>query len=549
MSEEVALGVDRNPTWSTKRGCLNYEGLSQESNRPGCFVGCAITRHRVLKEADGKEDLCFGPDGEPAQNNWGYHRVVVTTTENRSVRAHFGIDGEPVDPRKGAHQTVMISGDGGSLASVAYFDRDDKPVLGGDGFHRRDNTTNFDGITTGYRYFDRLGELTPGPGGVAAMKLELSPSNKKMVETFFGPDDQPALGRGGYAQIRYERNERGQKTAESYFDADLEPLAVAGCPRRVFFLDDGGTFIGRGCRSSEGDPVPDERMGGIATDERQQSDGETRVIAFFDGEEQSVPGNNGWAKLVRKLDARGNATEVRLYGVDGAPWMGPDGDSGALLSYDAFGNMTEVEFLNATGKPGPKLDGIQSRTTRYDDRKRRIETAWHPAPGETDGRSLTEAYNKRDQLIRVACTNDNGTPGLIPWAAGIHEETWSYDAQGWRSGGTRVAPDGTGAISAGVVGWKAERDRGGRPQQLSLVDRDGQPVVATERVVIALDGWRDGQELAVPAGVASLKVAYHDRHNPSQMSFFDENGAPVSGSKGCKILAIPSRAGESTCVQ
>ena len=113
--------------------------------------------------------------------------------------------------------------------------------------------------------------------------------------------------------------------------------------------------------------------------------------------------NHEYASYSRVPNEKGQVTEERYYGPDGAPVVLSSGASGYRWTYDEEGSISSTVSLNAEGQPFKDL-------------------------GEKDGIDKKEFYDEKGQVIREAYYDSQGSLINHPSYGYGHQESLRW----WR---------------------------------------------------------------------------------------------------------------------
>ncbi|UJP02144.1 MAG: hypothetical protein LZF85_10190, partial [Nitrosomonas sp.] len=64
---------------------------------------------------------------------------------------------------------------------------------------------------------------------------------------------------------------------------------------------------------------------------------------------EPILSEEGFAKVIRAYDERGNKTEEAYYGIDGAPKLHRKGYAKEVNLYDNYGNIAETQYFDLDG--------------------------------------------------------------------------------------------------------------------------------------------------------------------------------------------------------
>ena len=207
----------------------------------------AMLRNEYDNRGNRVKMLYYGADAKPAvgREGWASSTYEYDAYGNITKQSFFGIDGKPTDPKTmvpvgiceydkhnnmiflaaqdGAGNYIINPNTGWAIlrmeynnrskrTSEAYFDEHDKPMNQKDGCHK-----------TIYKY---------------------DGSGKKIEETYYGPDDKPALVNGVH-QEKYTYDENGNLTMYAVFNQSGKPTDSSFGYHKFVITMDNGTPVTR----------------------------------------------------------------------------------------------------------------------------------------------------------------------------------------------------------------------------------------------------------------------------------------------------------------
>ncbi|HZV09974.1 MAG TPA: hypothetical protein VFF94_09460, partial [Novosphingobium sp.] len=241
---------------------------------------------------------------------------------------------------------------------------------------------------------------------------------------------------------------------------------------------------------------------------------------WLDAAGHPVPGDNGYARLVRQFDRAGNVVAERY--TDGAGRPAIDKASGAAsvrLELDGHGLRVVQRYFGTGAEPVRNaISGAFVERYRFDGQGRIAAAFWH------------------DRQDRPMIT-----------ATGAAGQSYAYDARGNRT--DAVFLDAAGQPVAGVAGYvreHAEYDDKGNLVELAYQDGQGRPAANARlgyaRTRFAYDErgnavairrfGQDGQPVADANGNALYAMVYDDRNYLAEVHFLGPDGKPFAGPEG-----------------
>ncbi len=371
--------------------------------------------------------------GEPAPG-----RDHVPVQELRRDERGFLLEVVSLDFRGGNGELVPID-DAMGNASVRYSD--------------------FDRFGQGRRveYRGADGELVEMKG-VAAYLRAFDAVGNQTEELALDAGGRPATGSEGWHRRAIEYGAKGTITRETFWAVDGSAAAQRDrCHEMRWTYDDAGRRIGGACSGIDGRPggldAPTWRI-------EYDGDGNTSAWSYWDAAgRQPVLGREGWHRLVRKHDDRGNLVIETYLDVHGKAVRLKRGHAGTRFEYDDRNQLVRRVYLDPDEHATLIADGYAELRYAYDE----------------NGKRTSERYFDAD--------------GNMAWAAtGFVGVDFERDTCGQETERRFVGPDGRPVtIADGHSGERNTYDRLGRAVMLQYTDASGRPTAHADGVA----GWRD----------------------------------------------------------
>jgi len=272
-------------------------------------------------------------------------------------------------------------------------------------------------------------------------------------------------------------------------------------------------------------------------------------VSNLDANDQLMLNRYGYARLTRKFDSLGNATESHFFGVDGKPHATKSGVGRMTASYDQYGRLTLLQYWTTDEKPTVLGDGYSQVSYAYDDHGDEIEKVFRdpsskPIAKPGDFARLTHAYDNQGRMIRASYFGADGKPVKIE--DGYSQVAYEYDSHGYQKSETLLDGDGKQvANKSGVARMTWTHDDQGNENELSLFGVDGKPVLGSDRYAtlrMKYDSHSNrieqsyfgvqGEPIISKGGYAKMRMKYDDRGSETEESYLDLNDRPVVSSSG-----------------
>jgi hypothetical protein len=483
-------------------------------------------RHRVVTTTC----LGPGPGGTPTADKRGCAswKMRYDDQDHVVLKSYFDAADRPTVNTDGFASVALKYDAQGDLRELTYLGLDDKPVLSGDGYAgwREQYDQSHHPLQTSY-----LGSgLAPvaGTKGYATIIRKYDEHGHEIEERYLGADGKPALAKDGYAGLRRKYDERGNQIEISYFGlAGQTVLSQDGYAGWSAEYDDVGNkvkvnYFGleREAISTAGDGVagwyskydncgheierryfdPHEQpatdvQGAAGWRVKYDAHGNETDTEYFNiagrpalrsWTEKSPKPGEGYARLSKQFDARGQVIEENYFGIHGERIKNRHGWARALHGYDDRGNEVQTRYFGTKDQPVPIAEGYHAVRTKHDLQGNGIELAYFGTDGETpvrckDGYSrVARTYDPFGRVVDESVLGPNGEATVL--ANGVHKSHRTYDERGRLAEeqyfGTRGEPilDGTG-----VHREKHQYDARGHEAETRYFGLHAEPVVSREQ--------------------------------------------------------------------
>ncbi len=222
----------------------------------------------------------FGPDKQPCvcSEGWSSSKYEYDVFGNIIKQSFFGVDGKPTDPSvmvpvgickydNNGNMLFIAAQDGkghyiinpntgwaiqratyddkSQLVSTAFFDADDKAMIGPDGYHKVTYKYNNNSHKTEEAYFGTDGKPMVGSGGCHMIKYRYDDNGNEIEEAYFGTDGKPMLVNGIHME-RMVYNINGLATSVAYYNKAGKPTDCdAGFHKITLTYNDNGQYTSR----------------------------------------------------------------------------------------------------------------------------------------------------------------------------------------------------------------------------------------------------------------------------------------------------------------
>jgi hypothetical protein len=302
-------------------------------------VGCEVMKNSFDDQGNLLEARCYNSAGQPVD------RVSTDGLVYHLRRLTYGERNLPV--------------------SESYFNKDEKPVNGGRGWHRATFGYDSNGFRNEWRYFDAAGKPV-APNGYHIQREIKNKVGLASEVRWFGIDLQPVAYRGSH-QMHLYYDAHGNRRAEAYFGVDGKPAtdAESGCHR---FTSQYDRF--RNVTQTEKFDIAGNRTRGTGTFHRKTARfnefGENVSEQYFDESLQPALGPDGVHQIKRTMDDRGREIAIEYFGTNGKPAENAEGIHRSLFEYNQKNQQTKRQHFGKDDAPASDLAGVHLAINEYD---------------------------------------------------------------------------------------------------------------------------------------------------------------------------------------
>lgn len=164
----------------------------------------------------------YDSGNNPVKNSSGVFAIQELYDSNQEYIGYNNLDenGMLINDNQGIAYNHQELNEYGYIISDYYFDKFDSPVIGVEGYHRKEQYWNENGEMTGLKYFGINGKPTPDEFGVAEYKYELNNAGLIKIARRFDPNGNPVNNIYGISETHYKPYLNGLY----YLDYELDYL-------------------------------------------------------------------------------------------------------------------------------------------------------------------------------------------------------------------------------------------------------------------------------------------------------------------------------------
>lgn len=539
IAEEAYFGADNKPIASRPNGIARAEmryhasgqlaevrrfgadGKPLQSDKLGYLEECQyddsgkMTEYRILLRSSSYAAF-LGANQESSKSITRYDAVGNLVA---SDTYHFIA---PAQRGKGtAVQEHQILDAGNHRIGTKYYDEQGKLAIGPNGCAVETITNNEFGLAVRVVGLDdkgqRVKQYSLGGAIFDASRIDLKyDAFGRVIEyLMFDADDKPPVGEATPYRATEQYGPRG-KSIESTQYYQLPPNAprpAAGSApiRKIFYADANGNPIGFGVhREYSGSKETGDL---VCVAQRYDMKSRELELRFYGMNEQPVIGPFGFAKRVRAYDKNGLLLELRYEGID-KPIIPPGEPAAAMVvRRDADGRELETRWFGVDSQLRENADGVAVVRKKWDDKGREAETTYFD-------RQEKPTRHFKLGVVRIAVLYDD--------MKNTREERYF---------------DGDGKPMASALGTfrrTMRLDARSRPIEERFFDAEGRPMRSNDGVAGILKKYGDGaqpieaiaiDEMGKPCksvyGYSKTLYERDARGNAIREEYFDEAGKPA----------------------
>jgi uncharacterized protein YkuJ len=381
-------------------------------------------------------------------------------------------------------------------------------------------------------YIDANGALELTNSGYAGWTSTFNARGQQTRKEFFGRDGAPIITKPGYAAVTYGYDSNGNLTEERYFDTSGKPvLNTDGIAGRRQERDERGLPIADIHLDREGKPSANNK--GIAITRHDYDELLLlRRSRYFSADDQPAYDETGAAGMAYERNALDLMLSHTALDRDGITPVSTSTEATThRIEYDPVGNRIRDRFFGPDGSPALDIKpGVAGRNTDFDSKSRVVKVEAIGLNGELVPVMAKDGFGREDEL------------GSVIGAASYASE---FDDAGNETKRRWFGVGGASTVNIdGYAGYRLKYDDRGRGIEMAHLDREGKigrDRDGTSFIEYTHDDWdrivevrylnaeRKPHEL--PGG-STIRYAYDERGNETEVTYFDSRGAPSAGDDG-----------------
>jgi hypothetical protein len=372
------------------------------------------------------EERAFDAKGRPTLVKGDYYRWITQYDKwGRAIeRRFFGLSEPTIDTdQAGAHRVAWKFDDRGNIVSTKLYDTEDRRIVAGARIfdfpaHEERVTFDAENRVESVAYFDRDGKPLTGRDAWHGYRLEYDKRGFISAVSYF--DEKGKAARTKTQGIhRWERvnDAFGQIIEERFLDSAKGPVATldGGYHLRKSDYDKAGNLVTQTYFDVAGKPVADAADGAqrfVRSFDRFRN---AVLVEYFDAGGRPVNNTYGVHRMESNYDDHGAKLGSRWFDKNGLPTIGPDGVHYISYINDRHGLLTRILRLNANNRPVEDKDGIHETLCSYNDKRQ--QTKWqyfglnHKPVNDKNGNHLVlREFDERGRETKITQLRADGGP-------------------------------------------------------------------------------------------------------------------------------------------
>ncbi len=171
------------------------------------------------------EEAYYDQDGNlmPGPKGWARSETkIIAGTTHKERTAYYDKDGKLYFNKQMGYTKVEYKYKYGRLSETAYYDENEDPVIGPQGYAKIKYSYQRGNIIVKELYYDDLDNPVKSLAGYYGVEKEKFRRNQIVRQTFFGEDGKVALNDDGYAQVKKRYSIKNKVLSETYYNENLK---------------------------------------------------------------------------------------------------------------------------------------------------------------------------------------------------------------------------------------------------------------------------------------------------------------------------------------
>jgi len=233
----------------------------------------------------------------------------------------------------------------GNVASQAYFDEKETPVMLPAGYQRVDKDYDDKKQVVRSSYFDASGTPAVINSGYASIRYVYDDAGNAIQESYFGADGNPIALSAGYSMVRKAYNDQKKVVRTEYRDGGGSYFPIANGTAVVLNeYDDRGNMISETYLDAQNNRHAISGSGYEYAELRKIYDENNHVIEtdYCTANDLLTPGPSGFAVQTYVYDAEGRQVRTSWYDQARNPYVNSKGYVSMITSYNEDGSKADT---------------------------------------------------------------------------------------------------------------------------------------------------------------------------------------------------------------
>lgn len=315
----------------------------------------AIRTKQYNAEGLVRDEFYYGEDGELNLTTTGSCHVsyVYDQQGNLTEISHHGLDDHLIFSSDG-YAIMKLDYADGLQKSESYFGIKEEPILGKEGYHKREFIYDERHNIVEIRMIGTMGQLTLCSDGYALRRLVYDNAGNITLDAYFDDYEQATYRTGSYSKITMKYDERGRRTLTNWLNPDGTPAnqspyssqqvqydSIGRKEKITYYLLDEVRLMQEYEYQGSNLSVRTDYWGDFET-------GPHRVHRYsgrgYEVETADFQGDTLSSRTTRVYDEYGNIIQVTLYNAD------DEQISSIVSSFNSYGLPTKTSYYGADGK-------------------------------------------------------------------------------------------------------------------------------------------------------------------------------------------------------
>ena len=381
-----------------------------------------ITEYTKVGEANKvSSETWYDPENQLLAGPNGYARVEYAYTDGQVSRIRYiGADGMPYYYAKAGYATKDSVYSGRKLREVRYYDGEDKPCKGPDGYSYVIYTYSDAGKAQLAMYYAADGGPYFNENGVCGVERWYGDKNRVVEERYYIGEGIRGRSKDGYSGVKRSYNQKGKIVLERFYNEEDQLMVVASLGYAKVKRDyHNGKYLDMVSYFDEnGDPMAGPEGVPVIQNIYETGNNKIKTTKYLDGNGKKLVNNvDGYARIEYTRDDNKNPLTTRYFDADGNPVIGEHGEDEIRNTWKGSNKTSESYWLG--GEPITGIDGYHRVEIEYTGSGKVFRKTFYGTDGEltlcTEGYAGIETeYNSKGKVMSTRHYGTDGNLMLTP---------------------------------------------------------------------------------------------------------------------------------------